>query len=608
MLDTLLEIGKILRASGDLKHHRYLKPAPTEVNKQPVRFFPVPVEPNGSFDFSRKEDLKDENRIAQCFYLNYKAGEADSSKNYVFGDIFRSYIVKGKAVSEAGNYKLGDPGKKSWSALSSFTRFEKPEKEGDKRPKAENAAKAFLTERIKMFRRSFKDQQADIEKFISETPLVYLHFDFGGKAWYELEDWSAIQALILSNFVQESEHGYVLKSFLFKTIGVGGGSSTPDFTGDNAHKVRRFESPAAIEDLIYALNSAGRAAVRERDIKIIVLPRGDKRNPLTAPQIERFFARTGSADATEEAIETEEELKRETAPTADVDPLFAIVPERAESDPNLLQFDFIFSLAGGTKPDVDLIELAGLDRSRLTEISHRVRHLRHDIQQERAQALASFIKKPLEPPLITRSFLNILGDATKAKKKYQSHLLKVLPQIYTESYYHDPVLLPALIEKTENNIRNDVSPTFSFLKWDFYFLTRLQNSQGDSLMAIQDSPSYRVGVLLGTMSQPLSWKINSFSKNYAGLLTRRIGTIGDVAALAADINQKLIMHDCVGFTRKASHELSQMLAAYSGPFNKHECALGFFEAYYAPRPEKELPPEDETLEEPAQGAFDLQSS
>ena len=252
----------------------------------------------------------------------------------------------------------------------------------------------------------------------------------------------------------------------------------------------------------------------------------------------------------------------------------------------IAQFDFVFSISGGTKADIDLIELAGLERSKLTQIRDRIAKIKNSVEAEREAFLLRLYGKPPKKPLdrlsVTRSFLNILSNKTSKEKKYQSHLYKVLPQIYTESYFHDPILLSAFIERTEANIRSDAE-NFNLLKFDFYFLTRIQNYKGDHLVEIQKSPSYQLGLLLGSMARGLRTKINSFDKNYAGLLSRRIGTLDDVIGLQNEFNQKLIMHDRAGWSFTFSNTLTNAIKNFDGPYHKDECAFGFFESYFAPR-------------------------
>lgn len=579
MLDTALNIGQKLRAAPDgLKHHRFVKKAPMPDEKNnPVRFWRVPVEADGSFDFGHRATLDDENWQKRLFYLNYKKSDADSTKPYIFGDVYRT-ITK---IGEDGNFRFGDPAKKSWMALNSFQRAEEVE--------------AIPTERVKAFRTSFRKQMAEIETFLRDNPNVYIHFDFGGKGWHELEELEALNQNLLDTFFAETEHGYIVRAALYKTLAAGT-SRTPGFIEQNQFKNRVFSSANQAMDLLYGVNYSSRRAVKAFDVKIVVLPRGEN---LTAKQIERFFERNTSSEPSDDSEEAEAELRMEAQDSesdqsnaTEEDELIAFFSEDDEQTRNILQFDFIFSKAGGTKADVDMIEIAGLERSKLSHVAQRLREKRNEVEAMRQDFFLRLYGKPPkkapQPLRITQSFLNVLGDATRAKKKYQSHLFRVLPEIYTESYFQDPVLLPALIEKTEFNIRND-APNFHFLKFDYYFLTRLQNYEGNRLMEMQESPSYRVGALLGKLAKQFagpSSPIKSFEKNYVGLLSRRITTLADVVQLANDINQKLVMHDLSKYTFRTSSELAEEIKSFPGRYDKNECAFGFFESYFAPLPPK----------------------
>lgn len=562
MLDTILELGKVLRAAPDgLKHHRYIKKAPiADEKRNPVRFWRVPVADDGSFDFAQIELLNDENRQSQLFYLNYKQSDADSTKPYLFGDIYRTITKTG----EDGNFRFGDPTKKSWMALNSFQRGEE--------------IKAMPTERVNSFRSSFRKQLGTIEAFLHEHPNVYIHFDFAGKGWHELEELTSLNQSLLGSFFESIENGYVMRVFLYKTL-TPGASRSPGFVSDSGFKNRLFKDADEAMDLLYGINYSSKATIRKNDIKVIVLPRGEG---LTSAQIERFFERTATSEITDKAAEAEEAVRRDLN-----DEMFSFLNFEAEDAGKIAQFDFIFSKAGGTQPDIDMIEISGLDYSKLSHISSVVRKKREEVNAERIQYLRDLWRK--EPTKlrwlsITGAFLNILGDTTRAKKKYQSHLLKVLPEIYTGTYFNDPILLPAFIEKTEFNLRND-TPDYHFLRFDFRFLTKLQD-KGDRLMELQESSSYRVGVLLGKLARGLRSEIKSFDKNYAGLLSRRITNLSDVMKLQNEINQKLIMHDKGGWSFTFSTDLSREIKNFTLPYDKNECAFGFFESYFAPSEKK----------------------
>ncbi|HET6382482.1 MAG TPA: hypothetical protein VFJ58_03745 [Armatimonadota bacterium] len=584
MLDTVLEIGRVLRASPDgLKHHRYVKKAPIpDAKRNPVHFWRVPVKSDGSFDFAEREPLIDEVLQKRLFYLNYKSSDADSSKPYIFGDLYRT-VNKGV---EDGNFRFGDPTKKSWSSLNSFQRAE--------------ALDIIPTDRARRFRDAMREQIEVIEDFLRAQPNAYLHFDFGGRGWHELsEEMNLLDESVLKAFFNPTERGYILTAFLYKAL-LPGTSRSPGFEEGSSHKTRVFHDRGQALDLLYGINYASRASVRKNDVKIVVLPRG---RDLTATVIERFFERIAGAQPDEAAEIAEEQIAEEIAAAGpypgsapsqsaeDEDELFSIL---APTDPEvreIAQFDFVFSKAGGTKADIDMVELAGLDRSKLSYIARRIRGKRAEIEQARSERLAQLgWTKPPFPLTITSCFLDILGDTTRGKKKYQNHLLRVLPQIYTGCYFDDPVLLPALIEKTEFGIRND-SFRFVLLRFAYYFLLKIQDYEGDRLMDIQNSPSYQIGCLLGTMAKPFSGpksKIRSFEKNYVGLLSRRITTISDVVKLANDINQKLVMHEQLyPSVRNAANALADAVKRFDGRYDKSQCAFGFFESYFAPIPPRQ---------------------
>jgi hypothetical protein len=190
---------------------------------------------------------------------------------------------------------------------------------------------------------------------------------------------------------------------------------------------------------------------------------------------------------------------------------------------------------------------------------------------------------------IRRSLYNILADTTKAKKKYQNHLFRVLPQIYTGIYKRDPILLPCFVEKTEYNIRSGFSD-YNLMKYDYYFLINIQNSnEGDTMENMLNSTSYKAGLLLGKLAQPLDYKIASFEKNYVGLLSRRIVDRQGLIKFVNFIDEKLTIHD-VAYPnlKESSVALAKIIIEIKDTdYNKNYCAFGFFESYFKYEPKKE---------------------
>jgi hypothetical protein len=531
-----------------------------------------------SFDANDITEIVDENIIRKkLFYLTFKTSDSDGLVKYIFGDILYGLAEKNSEVIETGYYRMGRAFKEQKLAYnqSSFDR-------------GREDAVYFNGTRIEPFRVHFNENKQIIESFLlNQKPKnqMFLHFDFGGKHWYELqEELDKINTKLLDDFVDRTENGIVLKKSLYKTIASAEKDTQfPGFNSSAIHKVKHFSDDSQLMDLIYAVNFSERAIITEKDVKIIVLPFSKN---LTADEIEDFFDKKTSLDEVESS-----EDKLATKPTGStasemLDSLFE--PVVAKVSDKITHFDFIFSKKGGiSSPDVDLEEVAGIERSLLSDVARRIRSVRIPLDEERD---LRYSKRPqqfqgyLE---IRRSLFNILADTTKAKKKYQSHLFKILPQIYTANYRSDPVLLPVFIEKVEFNIRNATS-NFNLLKYDYFFLINIQTSNGGySMDEMHKSKSYRAGQLLGMLARPLGVgkkrKIASFEKNYVGLLSRRITDRTGLVKFKNFVDEKLAIHDVAYKNLKtASVELAQLVSNMpDNEYNKNYCAFGFFESYFA---------------------------
>ena len=574
MLETLLQIGKTLRQSKRLRHHRYIKRTPLTDKRTMVVYFSLPIREDFSFDLNNITPITDEDFIRhQLFYLAYKSSDADSLMKYIWGDILYG-IIKGK---EQGYYRMENPSIKNAFGLSSFSR-------------GSEDAKKFAGTAIEKFRASFSINKEWIESFLKEQgveKMCFLHFDFypQQKHWYEFEEeLEALNNKLLDEFVSKQKNQVVLRKSLYKTLASPEKNLPfPNFTADNMYKAKAFSSSDEVLDLLYAINYSTRATLSDRDIKIVVLPKG---NDLTADQIEEFFehGRDEKKSNTKRAIEqgTAEDKLSASEQTKSLDDFLDSLFPRVlfEIGANISSFDFIFSKAGGVSaPDVDMIELAGLQRSHLRAVGERIARVRQDVEAKRGALIKT--KKDLSPLDVRRSFLNILGDVTADKKKYQSHLLKVLPQIYAGTYTRDDFLLPAFIEKNEFNIRNE-NPNYNLLKFDYEFLTQLRKGGDEEMEIMQESPSYKAGKLLGQLAQPVSWEIKSFEKNYVGLLSRRISDKLGLIAFANFINQKLAIHERAYPSLKEKFiELARLLNEISeADYHRDYCAFGFFEGYF----------------------------
>lgn len=569
MLETVLRIGEAFRKSPTgLKHHRYVMPCPQDTEKRKILRLSLPVNKDFSFDFNSIKEITDENIIRdKLFYLTFKTSDADTSIKYVYGDV---YYARDKKNKESGNFRTI-----TYSAYNAFER-------------AKTAIAGLQNKRILDFRTAYEREKVQIEKILLEYPswknnfdysAIFLHFDFqdGVKDWYTKEELEDINRLMINHFCSEirndKANGFVFNSMLYRTICSGDEKNDiqfPFFSNVHKYKSSLFSSND-VSDLFYAIDYTEKPSLRPVDfwvgganekIKIIVLPRGEN---LNAVDFEQFNI-------------SREEVIKIANDTGNNDLLFAPLVEKVGS--SIISFDVIF-VKEGQNVDTDLSEVSGIEKSFVKDISDRLNCIRIPIEDKCNKHLS-----------IIRSFLNILGDGTKTNKKYQSHLYKVLPQIYTGTYYNDSILLPALIEKTEANIRAGKAD-FNLLKYDFYFLVRIQNTvqEGENLMKIQESQSYKIGLLLGELAKQFAaWRddcpIKSFEKSYVGTLSRRITTIDDFIRFKSFIEEKLILHERVSFTHQISAKLSEEIKALETSskekYDKQKCAFGFFESYFAP--------------------------
>lgn len=410
---------------------------------------------------------------------------------------------------------------------------------------------------------------------------VFIHFDFGqGKQWYQFKEvFDIVSEKILENFVFKTKNGYVLAKSLYKNLCSGDKKNDmqfPEFSLSNKYKSMAF-SNEDIMNLFYGIDYSGKGKqIGGTDIKLIVLPKG---NNLNEDDYEDFAKKSNEASVV---------INNSFDNT-----LFNFLSDSYSKQ--ITAFDMIFCKKGGlTSPDKDLIEISNIEKSKLQNTKERISEIAFDLYTERALYLKT--NKTLLPFSIESSFRDIIGNVQTDSKtgkvrfvanpKYQSHLLKVLPQIYLDSYYHDNILLPSFIENVECSIRSGDNK-YVYLKFDLKFLLCIQNNINNKYMEITKSESYSIGLLLGLLAKNLSLEINSFEKNYVGNLTRRITTLSDFIRLKNDIEQKLIMHDKTKYTFQTSYDLAQKIKELKSQYDKEECAFGFLESYFKPIKKKD---------------------
>lgn len=643
-LDTVLKIGKVLRNSNNsLKYFKYVQPCPKDKKGNYPLCLSFKVDNDFSIDFNSVSIIP-ENQRDKLYYLTFKTSDSDGLVKYIYGDIFYETIGSVKdskpVVSEKGYYRLPNPNNSKAYQSGSFDRGNNDYNSIIKKNKVadlecirvkmldnivtietilryvsavefyfdnkmtipfmdflnnedilydisikNNYKKISKQSLAKLKITKFPEDDSILRRKIFDMPdsRIFIHFDYNGKHWYELKDcFNAISEKMTEEFVEESkEGGLVLKKSLYKNLCSGDTKNDiqfPNFSLGGKNKARAF-TDEEINSLFYATSYTSKGkSIYKTDIKLIILPSGDN---LTEEDYADFLDKNN-----ETAIVNTNEYSNS---------LFDFI-DTGNSD--ITVFDLILCKKGGmTSPDSDLVEISGIEKSKLRNTNERISEIAHVIYNERKNEIRTEID--LNPLSIEYSFLNILGNPfydEKNKKvrivespKYQSHLLKVLPLIYLDNYINDDILLPSFIQNVESSIRSGDNK-FSFLKYDIQFLFGIQNSKNNKYMEITQSESYSIGLLLGSLAQNLSLEINSFEKNYVGNLTRRISTMDDFIRLKNDIEQKLIMHDKSRFTFQTSYELAQKVKEFKSQYDKDECAFGFLESYFKPIPSKQSNP------------------
>lgn len=627
-LDTVLKIGNILRNSKEKMSFSNAVASCPKDNKGCWPFclcLPVDKDFNIIFD---KASIVHENQRNNLYYLKYKTSGNDTSCKYMFGDIY--YSVKGTlgnngsiSISEDGNYRLVksqssfDKGNADYKSICSSLDFSIEEITEFKQIRTGFGREQTMLERILKYapaiicyfenqNGSFKEYidnedylknicctinkennkkkleklseaKGDEELLLLNSASIFLHFSYEDgngdeKSWYDFsKTFELITRKMLKEYVAETKRGLVLNKNLWHTICSGDKKNDiqfPNFDLENRYKTRGF-TESDIEDLFYGVPYAKKGKmISGSEYKLIVLPFG---NNLKADDLKLF---------TEKKNESSIILSNEYCDD--------LISSALGSSSTFTSFDFIFVKNGGTKPDTDLIEISNITRSALNRVDSRNKNIAHQVYAERNKEIK--VDMSLS---ICKSLSNLLGDVQlnqagkvkiAASKKYESHILKVLPLIYKENYYNDPYLLHSFVTNVESVTRiGEGSFWYKILKYDLMFILSIQNNKQNKYMEITNSASFKLGVKIGKMAKPLKNSIGSFEKNYVGLLSRRVSTKEDCIKFVTDISQKLVMHDGIWATMCA--EVCDDLANLSETeYDKDKLSFGFLDGYFKYEP------------------------
>ena len=636
-LDTVLKIGNILRNSKEkMSFSNAIVSCPKD-NKGCWPFclcLPVDKDFNIIFD---EASIVPENQRNSLFYLKYITSNNDKSFKYIYGDIY--YSVKGtlgkngsiNEPKECGYYRLAasksgssfNIGTATCKEIYSSPDFSPEEIKEFKQIRTGLAKELTLIERILKYapaiikyfenenvssfkeyienednlknicctinkenNKKLKEAKSDEELLLLNSASIFLHFSYKNsngneKSWY---DFSNTLELVIREMQKKyvddkNKERLVLKKSLWPTICSGDDKNDiqfPNFDLENRYKTRVF-TESEIEDLFYGDEYAKKNGKKISDskYKLIVLPCGDN---LKAEDLKLFQEKRN-----EPAIVSANEYKDD------------LISSILEDSSTFTSFDFIFAKKERTKAnDTYLMEISNITQSALNRVNKRNKEIADKVYAERNKEikidkLERNKEKKEDYSPICNSFRNLLGNVQMnnttgkaeivASKKYESHILKVIPLIYKEDYYNDPYLLHSFVTNVESATRlGDGSFLCKILKYDLMFILSIQNNKQNKFMEITNSCSFKLGFKIGKMAQPLRF-IGSFEKNYVGLLSRRVSTKEDCIRFVTDLCQKLVMHDSV-WSVMSAEVFDDLAKLPEDKYDKDELSFGFLDGYF----------------------------
>lgn len=595
MLDTVIKIGQLYREAPDAhKYHEQINHAWKDVetlrkkkdkdgNVIETVFYELPVIDTGDsfyFDFENLREIEDENKQKSYYRLKFKTSSQDTDLKYLFGDIIYASVIKenGQLIEfSENNYKLVKNKGGEQIEYSSFDRCKEVAN------KVENSI-------IKRFREQFSKTKDQLHSLLVPNQLTIIHFSFNNKNWFSQEGvLNAIDSIISDELISiaPQKNKYVISKSLYKSL-VGGEfgyyGSIPNFNRiKNAHKGRMFSKDEVL-NIIYARNAYAHPTINAGEYKVNIMPYHQE---ITKDLIEDFYRRDTYSISSQIIKEAHLDLELDSDnPFDDI-----IVPMLDNSFEDKTTFDITFIWLNPTKKRYeDFVEIGTVEQSFIKEIALMI----YD-KKVKIRALSEkegVLKHPYNTNIL-KAFKNILSNKKRGDSLLDTHYLKVLPLIYTDSYYQDSVLLPAFIEQLELKIRDAEKYLklyeFYTLKYDFYFLMNIQKN--NDLMKITETKSYALGKNLGIMAQQFAaWRddcpIKSFEKSYVGNLSRRITSIEELVKFSGFLNEKLTIHGFMSdkkylYIKDAYSSLIENIDNFEGEkYNRHNCALGFFESYY----------------------------
>lgn len=456
----------------------------------------------------------------------------------------------------------------------------------------ESGLNAFILKFRDSLRPHIKEIENQIKTFKSEYKhkLIFIQFRFHEKGkilyWKDFPDYIAAigEFIINSQYTKVKGNSISIKKIPLSFFNVYNLNNLQYLNEINAYKALSFQedensSLNKVKDLIVAnkyINSStkyfGKACVQ-------VLPVGN----YSFKSLVKFLKINSALEKTTDKIED--------MPSDISDPF-----EVFDRDRNISKFDILFLNQGEQTTDTTLyissINISEIDliRDSFEKAKlHCQEYIEHNLfTKVTSENLRSILIEEIEELNPFKATERLLRSFGKKDKKLEKHHTEILFKIFRRSYYDDPILLKSFNEKVEYELRNNNNSNLTYLisLIDFIFINFILIKK--EYMSMKETQSYKAGSLLGLLAKNLDAEISSFSKQYAGNISRRVATKEDLIKLLNFINEKLVIHDKLfPNVRATSTELVNLLNSFHEQYKKDYVVAGFFESYLMPFAKKE---------------------
>lgn len=570
MLQTLIQIGKKLREDkndvaflpfveiGNLKEK--IKNEKIIQERPVVQFFDIYINKDRNWEIKKAEQITNENHPP----IFIKGDNND--RFYIAGDINGNYF--GANVSlEKYFYSLNEEIER---------------------------AKELIPDFIYEFRRILQSQILEIEKLIREFNVMpdnkksvrrlFIQFRFNENGqiryWHQLiDEIEKVGEFILNtNYIKKKNGILLLKKIPVSFYSEYNLNNLQNLNQENSNKIINIqESEDSVKNMIIGSRYTNNKISYFGKALIQVLPSGEYSREVLMRYLDTPLLNQRSGDLKDiQGIDL---------------PLLNIF---TKSNAGINKFDILFLNKGAQTIDVinniSSVELSDIEKiqskwktAKLEVKNYYENNIKFCINSDKIKEILENEIDRLNPFGASNNLLKGFGKSDDKLIKYHR---QVLYKIFRDQYFHDSLILNGLISKTEYGLRSSSSSSdfklfFKILFLNYYFLDNILLYP--KFLIMQESKSYQAGKLLGLLARNIDQEINSFSKQYAGNISRRISTLEDMQKLLNFIQEKLVIHEKLYTSvRITTTELNELIANFGEMYKRENAVAGFFYSYMMP--------------------------